>query len=205
MRNNDWGVGDKKDAKAFDTVFVNKQPVELVFGENPHSTQDNNIYARFSSGQIGGFDGHRVCVGMEIEEYNYLKESELSGSEVRKACRVKVLLNGKQCFDGFHRNYSAAYKMAQEYVNWAMEPQVIQVWKEEEWQKLIGRRIYYRDQAAVVDSIFPEQNCIIVKPDGNITFRLSAPQMENKDDYPDEDVSSVEIELNSPHIWWWRK
>ena len=48
--NEQWGVGKEKDAKAFDTVKMGGEELELIFGEHPHSRQDNTIYARGKSG-----------------------------------------------------------------------------------------------------------------------------------------------------------
>src|SRR6266550_5734358 len=90
-----WGVGNKKDEKAFAKTFVGSREVELFFGEFPHSRSDNNIYARWPDGRIDEFDGHRVLVSVELSMKNYLKESELSGDEIRKGGSCLIKFNGE--------------------------------------------------------------------------------------------------------------
>ncbi len=51
---NNWGVGDCADAKAFDTAIVNGRSVDLIHGEHPHSRSDNTTYARFKGRGSGG-------------------------------------------------------------------------------------------------------------------------------------------------------
>lgn len=117
----EWGVGNKTKEKAFDTAQVGKQAVDLIFGEHPHSRRDNTTYARFPSGDIEGFDGHRICTKIEIEESNYLKTSGLSGNQVRKTCTVKVFFNGEQVFEDWHRTYDRAYELAKKYIEWSTD------------------------------------------------------------------------------------
>ena len=117
MENEKWGVGNASKEKAFDTVKLkNKESVELIFGENPHSRQDNNIYARTKDGQIYGFSGHRTPIKIEIEEYNYLKTSGLSGDEIRNGCTTKVYSDGIQIFETFSRNYEQGYREAHQFI-----------------------------------------------------------------------------------------
>ncbi len=57
-----WGFGNAKENKAFDTVKIGEETVDLFFGEHPHSRQDNTIYARTKGGSIYEFDGHRLPI-----------------------------------------------------------------------------------------------------------------------------------------------
>lgn len=97
-----WGVGDRANSDAHSTTIVGGHVVELIAGEHPHSRSDNSTYARYrgrgSGGRVVGFSGHSRRWALEIEEFNYLKESHLSGDEVRRGCRAKISVEGRQVY-----------------------------------------------------------------------------------------------------------
>lgn len=117
MENNEqWGVGKERNSKAFDKIFLYNQEYDLIFGEFSHSTSDNTTYARNKEGIIHNFSGHRRPFKIEIEEYNYLKESELSGDEIRKGCTGKLFINNIQCYECGGRTYDRAYKNIEKFI-----------------------------------------------------------------------------------------
>jgi hypothetical protein len=199
MSNEQWGVGNAKDSKAFDTTTCgtgnNAKTIELIHGEHPHSRRDNTTYARTKDGRIYGFDGHRAPIKIEIEEYNYLKESELSGDEIRKGCSVKVFAGGVQIFDEFHRDYHRGYLMAKAYID-AISEMGHRFPKEPE--KLIGKVIGYREQLCKIDRVIVEQGCLILSTVDGKPFKRHF--LYSEDDWEEE--TSIKVEITSPHICW---
>lgn len=196
MAEQKWGVGNRKDEKAFDTVKVGNHDYELIFGEHPHQTQDNTIYAR-KGNFITGFDGHRKPIKIEIEEFNYLKESELSGDQIRKGGSVKVFLNDVQIYDDFCRNYEMGYRKASQFIldmemNWDWFPNKV--------EQKIGKIVGYYEQLMVIKRVIIDQACLVLETlDGKPMKR----RLWQEDD--DELESTAKVEITSPHIWWYPK
>lgn len=100
MSDEKWGPGDRKAWRFWGETQVldDGSKMRLFFGEHPHGRQDKTIYAEFGApgdGEFVAFDGHRVRIRLDIEEFNYMKSSGLSGSEVRKGCRMHIWMNDR--------------------------------------------------------------------------------------------------------------
>lgn len=203
-----WGVGDKADARAFDTTTVDGRIVELFFGENPHSRQDNNIYARDpQSGAVHGFDGHRRLIDVRIESGNYLKSSYMSGDEIRKAVTGRIFCDGTQVYEFSHRHPDEALLTAHRLLRVLQE-------HESDWliadarMKMIGRTIYYHEMPATIRATIEEQGCVMIElaAEAVQSVRVRGKEIaELWEDWQDSDGSyTVKDDVLSPHIWWWR-
>lgn len=198
-----WGIGSAKDAKAFDTIELHGSTYDLIFGEYPNSRQDNNIYARSPSGNIEGFDGHRLCWRVEVEEHNYLKESELSGDEIRKGGSFKLYVNGECIYEGFCRSVEYGMDAAKRMMATLGEVAGGDWLRAKDRDRLVGRQIYYHGVPAVVTSLIVDQGCIIIQAaEGH---KLKPPVWEgDPEDWELDHQDGVKDEVTSPHIWWWR-
>jgi hypothetical protein len=194
----EWGVGNNTEEKAFAMAKVGSKLVELILGEHPHSRSDNNIYARWPSGRIDGFDGHRIIVKVEIEEENYLKQSELSGDEIRRGGVGKISFNGVQIYEFFHRDAEEALIRARGLVQ-KLKDSEARLWEPD---KLIGRKIYYRETPAVIDSVILEQGCVMIRTEDGQKF--PEPCWRKGEDFGPEPESRIKEDVLSPHIWWFR-
>ena len=200
-----WGVGDKKDAKPFDRAPLGDEWVDLIFGEHPHSRSDNRMYARMPCGEVEAFDGHRICTRIEINESNYLKTSELSGDEIRKGGSVKVWMNGLQVYSDFVRSWESGMARARDYINKVFSGTFpLKPWDPDDWKALEGRKVFYREIPSLIDHVIPHQNCVIVVPDG-VKAYPPAPWHNDRGDYDEYENRSAKVEVDSPHIWWWRE
>jgi hypothetical protein len=195
-----WGVGDQADAKAFDTVPEG----ELIFGQYPHSRQDNNIYLRRPSGDIVPFDGHRRLIDIDIKSSNYEKESEWSGDEIRKSVTGTVTVDGVQLVEEFGRDPINMMRRLE---------RVIETYSEHEsrWfdkkarEAMVGRKIYYHDQPATIKRLIESQGAIIIECGAG--FKPPTRDEEDEGDWEDWKVDGhyeVKDDVLSPHIWWWR-
>lgn len=203
--NEKWGVGNRKDEKAFHTVTLgqmndqHKEEAELIFGEHPHSRQDNNIYVRKKDGEIEGFSGHRIPMRIEIEEYNYMKRSGVSGNEVRKGGNVKVYADGIQIFDGFCRSYDYGYRQATDFIN---SLELMWDWFPKKVENKIGTVVAYNEQLFKIESFIISQGCmILVTLDGKPRKRFI---WEDLDDFDDES-GDTKVEITAPGLSWYPK
>lgn len=199
MSNENWGVGSRKDEKAFDTVKVHGHEYDLIFGEHPHSRQDNTMYTRDKNGRIEAFSGHRHPFKIEIEETNYLKESELSGDEVRKGGSAKLYVDGILCFNGFCRNYEMGYRFIQDFI---MKMEMMWSWYPKKPQEQIGKVVGYREQLFRIKSIDVKYADMILETlDGKDRKKFL---WEDEEDL-DEIDNTVKVSIVSENLDWFPK
>lgn len=203
--NDQWGVGDHADAKAFDTV----EGGELIFGQFPHSRQDNNIYLRRPSGDIVAFDGFRRAIDISIKSSHYEKDSYFSGDEIRKQVIGTVTVDGVQLIEEFGRDPQRMMKTLDRLIDIYGEHE--SGWfNKKDREKLVGRKIWYHDQPATIERIIEDQGCIMIatEPDFVVPMRNQSDDEDDFDYWEDWKVGDhfvVKDEVLSPHIWWWRK
>jgi hypothetical protein len=197
-----WGVGDKADAKAFDRTKVRNEEVELIFGEHPHSRQDNNIYARFPDGTIEGFNGHRLLHEIHFKDYNYLKTSGMSGNEVRRGGTCQITINGSVVAEFFYRDIDYALLEARQRLAKIVD-HPMRLWDQDEREGIIGRKVYWHDQPGIIKYLTKDGGVIIAPdyPDGS-GFRPIAYMIEDNEDYEERDIKD---NLFSHSINWFRK
>lgn len=207
MNNQDqWGVGKNADAKAFDKTKLGENEVELIFGEHPHARNDNTIYARAGDGTIYDFDGHRRLIDIEIKSKNYLKESGLSGDEIRKEVTGKIFVDGIQVYEVSGREVASTLlrihhliiKIGEHSSHW---------FSAEERKNMIGRKIWYHDQPATIIRTIDDQGAIIIATEPGFKPPRSSEDPDEYDywdDWKEGDHYEVKDDVLSPHIWWWR-
>lgn len=203
MSEEKWGYGNPESDKAFDTITLGNETWDLVWGEHPHSRSDDRMYARAPDGRIEGFSGHRICFGVEIAEKNYLKESHLSGDEIRKGGSGRILADGVVIYEFFTRDCSNALLRAHAYIEQLKEAAGGDWLTAKGREKLIGRKIYYDRTPAIIERCITDQGCIIIVPEsGEFPPPVYASEPE---DFHREDATSIKTEVIDPRIWWWRK
>lgn len=70
-------------------------------------------------------------------------------------------------------------------------------------KKLIGRKVWYRSQPAIVTHYCDHQGCVILAPDGIEKFAVPAEFADEEgDDFYENGVAKVE--LDDPHVYWFR-
>lgn len=206
MSDEKWGIGDIAKAQSWGFVKMgdadSKQaPVELLYGEHPHSRSDNNVYARFPDGHITGFDGHRILIDVSIRSSNYLKDSHLSGDEIRKGGRCVLYADGVAIYEFFFRDPQWALRRADQLISELSEHPSWWLVKSER-ERLIGKKIYYdRDPARIV-SLIEDQGCLIIEPDGVAAF--AKPIWSDPNGIDEGERDSLKVEVTDKKIWWYR-
>lgn len=197
--NDKWGAGDPAKWSDHGSVFLGNEEYPLIYGEHPHSRQDNHHYAVLSGGPME-FDGHRIQIDVHLESRNYLKESHYSGDEIRKGGSGKIIADGVQVFEFFFRDVQSALLRAHRLIGELGEHSSSWLMKRER-EKLVGRQIFYRECPAVIDRLLEAQGCLIIKTDDGKPF--PPPVWRESDD--DESEPTVKVEVTDPSIWWFRK
>jgi hypothetical protein len=202
VSDSEWGPGSKADSPGFELGHLDDgTPYELIFGEHPHSRSDNNIYARFAhrmgaeAERVVGFAGHRILVRIELRTMNYLKTSWMSGDEVRKGGEYRIWLGGYEVYSGAFRDPFETLLTIRRKLHELMDLPV-KLWNGESPE---GRKVFWRDEPAVITMWLPDQGCVVMEADGPEPF-TPPPWREDG-----EAERTVKDDILSPHIWWWRK
>jgi hypothetical protein len=201
-----WGVGDQADAKAFDTIAEG----ELIFGQFPHTRRDDSIYLRRPNGTITPFNGFRNLIDIQIKSSNYNKDSYWSGDEIRKSVEGIILSDGVPVYEVFGREVQYVMKQIERLIDELSE-------HESRWfdkksrDALVGRKIWYYNQPAIIKSLIESQGCMMIE-----TLPGFVPPTRKDDDDDDDDFDyweeewkvdghyEVKEEVLTPHVWWWR-
>lgn len=68
-------------------------------------------------------------------------------------------------------------------------------------EKMIGRKVWWRSQPAIVDRFIKGQACVMLIPDGMDSFKI--PEEYKNEDY--EENNDIKTEIFDKHIWWFRE
>lgn len=197
-----WGAGDRANWHNHGLVTVGSKRYPLIYGEHPHSRQDNQHYVEMGGDEPTGFDGHRILIGVNLQSSNYLKESYLSGDQVRKGGSCEILADGEVVYEFFHRDPQWALIRAHGLIGELGEHPSGWLIKEER-EKLVGRKVFYREIPAIIESLIVGQGCLMIRTESGEPFPL--PVYRDDDDGNDDGEATVKAEVTDSNIWWFRK
>lgn len=197
-----WGVGDKAESRAYDKLVVGDECLELIHGQYPHSRRDNGTYARDARGRVEAWDGHRVPVTIVVREGSYLKTSGMSGNEWRKSCKTEVSIAGVHVYTlGHGRDWLYALTRLPDVITRLLEHPV-RFWDAEE-KHLVERRVWYRDQEALVTR-WNVDNGVFLVPDGKWYFRVPGWSRDDGEGWEDEYGRGLYVDVLSSDVYWHR-
>ena len=130
-------------------------------------------------------------MAVEIEEFNYLKESELTGDEVRRGCRAKIFVGGRQVSAFGGRDLAGVLALVPAKLE-ALDELLDELY---DVDSLIGRRVYWHAAPARVTGVFGDGR-IVLTADG-----CEFPAQPWDDEGPSCSVVADAIDRS---IWWHR-
>jgi|GEM_PF-1159747 len=69
--------------------------------------------------------------------------------------------------------------------------------------EFINRKIFWRDEPAIITSYVDGQACVMIKPDGITSFK--SPCYNEGEDRDNFNYEAIKSEILSDHIWWFRE
>ena len=194
MRQMDW-----------DTV-INRKPYFVVLIEGYIHTiggkyGNNNLWAyprdeKPNCENLVQFEGEPVCWGINYAPYNYARcrHDEFEATTIGN---VFITRNGEKFCD-VRGGIERAKCMINDFNEHPINLNEIDFDK-----KVIGRKVWWRSQPAVVSNYISKQACVILEPDGIKQFTTPAEFAdEGCNYYCDGDVKA---DILDKHIWWFRK
>jgi hypothetical protein len=199
MSEDQWGAGDPANWHDHGTVVLGGKPYPLIYGEHPHSRQDNRHYAVID-GEPQEFDGHRVLIDVRVNSMNYMKESHYSGDQIRKGGSCEILADGEVVFEFFCRDTRGALLRAHHLIGELSEHSSGWMVKRER-DALVGRKVFYRGHPAVVDRLIVDQGCVMLRTEDGKPF---PPPPWRDAEWEDDGDEVAKVEVNDGNIWWFR-
>lgn len=120
-------------------------------------------------------------------------------SEIMHYNKVIITRNGKPFCDSFH-----SIEAAQEAIDKFREHPIefdTYTWKD----KLIGRKVWFDDQPAIVTDYVDGQACVILKPEEGKYFKVPSKFKNESYMHGFYEESDVKVEVLSKSIWWFRE
>ena len=189
----------------WDTVINEKSYFVVLIEDYIHTIGgkygNNNLWAyprseKPSCENLVQFDGEPVCWGINYAPYNHVRyrHGEL---ETRTIGNVFITRNGEKFCD-VRGGIERARCMINDFLEHPMNLNEIDFDK-----NVIGRKVWWRSEPAVVASYISRQACVMLEPDGIPRFTTPAEFADEGCDYYCE--SDVKANILDKHIWWFRK
>lgn len=142
------------------------------------------------------FEGEPVCWGINYAPYNYARcrHDEFEATTIGN---VFITRNGEKFCD-VRGGIECAKCMINDFNGHPINLNEIDFDK-----KVIGRKVWWRSEPAVVSNYISKQACVILEPDGIKQFTTPAEFAdEGCNYYCDGDVKA---DILDKHIWWFRE
>jgi hypothetical protein len=188
-------------------VVVNNKPYQVVLIEDyihiiggRHGVNNLWMYPRYEEPtyeNLVEYDGEGcgVCWGIKYEPHNYIR-SKYDESECFTSGGATITRNGKDFYFCRHGIDEARVKIRK------CEDHPLNLNAIEYDEKMIGRKVWWRSEPAVITFYCDEQACVILEPDGIKRFTTPAEFADERDEYYED--GEVKVDIFSEHIWWHR-
>ena len=192
---------DTPNLSSWGKVKIGNEECSLFYDQNNfHSIQTSREYIDYGRKELVPFDGHRYRWKVVIEEYNYLKESHISGDEIRKGGICKLFVNDTQVYEFFFRRVHQALLQAHDVITKLNEHPIglVDLGNRE---KVVGRLIYFHGEPGIVSGYITDQGAVVIEREDGKPFKQP---IWADGDCDDIERTEVKDDILSPHIWWWR-
>ena len=140
--------------------------------------------------------------GIKFEPHHYMK-TKWGETDISYSGSVTITRNGEDFYTlggGINYGIDKARVLISELQEHALDFDLIDYDK-----KMIGRKVWYRSQPAIITRWIKGQACVILEPDGIDSFKTPA-EFENDDMFgDDENKKSIKTEVFNKSIYWFRE
>ena len=164
---------------------------------------DNNLWAyprdeEPSYKNLIEFDSEPVLWGINFNPHHYVK-SKWDETEMRYSGEVTITRNGEDFYTlwgGINYGIDKARVLISE-----IEEHPLGFNEIDYDTKMIGRKVWWRSQPAVITYLVRGQACVILNPDGIEKFKMSE-EFKNDDAFNEE--LDIKADIFDRHVWWFR-
>lgn len=144
------------------------------------------------------FDGFSCRWGFKIQQNNYIK-NKWGETSVECNCICTIYRNDEEFMSFGTRDYEYAAAKAQVIITKLQEHPIYYASKKY-IEEIEGRKIYYRNQKAIIERYIKGQNCAIISFESG---KYEQPEYL-KEEWPEDIEKEIKEDLLSKHIWWFR-
>lgn len=208
----DTNISELKMRKLDWDVVMNGKPFQVVMIEGYVHTiggkwGDNNLWAypRDEEPTYENLIEYRsekpVMWGIKFNPHHYMK-SKWDETEMRYSGEVTITRNGEDFYTlmggGRYYGIDKARVLITRMEEHPLDLNIIDYDK-----KMIGRKVWWRSQPAIITDWIKGQACVILEPDGIERFQKPA-EYANDDMFADEDDEYIKTTIFDEHIYWFR-
>lgn len=153
--------------------------------------------------QWSHFRGNDICVDVSLKSWNERRVDGWKGfDEVRGLCSATISFNRIPVWEETGNDACQVLRRVEQVVPELKKCSALIDYINGDQSTLIGRKIYWRDQPAVITSFIGDQGCVMIKADPGpwVLPAWRAEEYLSHEDFEEE----VKADILSPHIWWWR-
>lgn len=140
-------------------------------------------------------DGCGVCWGMKYEPHNYIR-TKWDETECYTSGGAMITRNGEDFY--FCRGGIDEARWLMKHLD--EHPLDLNEYRFEE--KMIGRKVWWRSEPAIITSWVKGQACVILEPYG--IERFTTPPEFAHDEWMENSERSIKVDIFDKHIWWFR-
>ena len=204
----DTNISELKMSKMPWDVVVNGIPYQVVriegyvhsigghWGENDFWMYPRNGNPTYETLVQYYCSGCGVCWGIKYEPHNYIR-TKWGEIECYTSGGAMITRNGEDFY--FCRGGIDEAK----YVIKQLDDHPLDLNEYGFAEKMIGRKVWWRSEPAVIRSWIKGQACVMLEPDGIEKFTVPAEFADEDPDYYCE--GDVKSDIFDKHIWWWRE
>lgn len=200
MKQNEFGP-------AFDHATVShpngKETVDLVFGTTPHTDEQNAMYAKVGDRALPFF-GHRRQIKISLDTTNVVVEGK-DGDVVAAKGNAYIYIDGTLVYGFVFTNpLDALLDVRTAVIELSKLTFMHRGWSRDAIAEvLIGRKVFYRDEPAIVKSFDGQTGEVTLEPDGIDGFKVPPYITAVIDEAVAKDLRPS-VDILSPEIWWYR-
>lgn len=178
--NNDYYIYDRR----YDDIFENKT-------ERYHNITKGDALIAYSGVRGALWD-------IKTEHYQYIK-TKYDETECRCVHNVTIMRNFEEFFT-VHSIDEARYLINR------LNEHPLELNEYNFDKNVVGRKVWYRSQEAIIERFINNQACVILVPDTNCIKEFSIPKEYQNDDFPidDEYKEWIKADIFDSHIYWFR-
>lgn len=169
------------------------------------SENEEDLYAKFTNGEIIPFKGHQERISIEINTWNDLKRSDLIGNEIKKVATCHIMINDRLARIIESTDAQDLLMKADRAID-ELKAMPFSICRDAD--SLIGREIYYDNQPAIITGVDEPDNFIYIIPDSRYINNFNPPvstiEEGESEDWITKFGKGMLIRDYDDKIWWWR-
>lgn len=206
MTSEKWGAGDKSKWRLCGKVKIHDKSCQLIFGEHKHGYSEERFYVvEDEESEPVPFSGHSTLISVQLDTYNYRKESHYSGDEIRKGGQGLIIADEEIVYEFFFRDIHLALLKANNIIG-ELQGHASNWLNKIDRANLVGTKVYYERTPCIISGLIVNQGCLILETADANPFPVPIYELEEDEEAVGEEMGKeIKTTVLDPKIWWFRE